>query len=52
MCTVETREQTWESAKACKAAGATILRGGAYKPSTSPYSFEYTEFTNPTNSTG
>ncbi|HLJ57054.1 MAG TPA: 3-deoxy-7-phosphoheptulonate synthase [Chthonomonadaceae bacterium] len=39
-CTVETREQTWESAKACKAAGATILRGGAYKPSTSPYSFQ------------
>lgn len=27
------------SAQACKAAGATILRGGAYKPSTSPYSF-------------
>ncbi len=38
-CTVETYEQTWESAKACKEAGATILRGGAYKPSTSPYSF-------------
>ncbi|MCX6379198.1 MAG: 3-deoxy-7-phosphoheptulonate synthase [Armatimonadetes bacterium] len=38
-CTVETYEQTWESAQACKAAGATILRGGAYKPSTSPYSF-------------
>lgn len=39
-CTVETYEQTLESAKACKAAGATILRGGAYKPSTSPYSFQ------------
>jgi 3-deoxy-7-phosphoheptulonate synthase len=39
-CTVETYEQTWESAQACKAAGATILRGGAYKPSTSPYSFQ------------
>jgi 3-deoxy-7-phosphoheptulonate synthase len=39
-CTVETYEQTWESASACKAAGATILRGGAYKPSTSPYSFQ------------
>ena len=39
-CTVETYEQTWESAVACKAAGATILRGGAYKPSTSPYSFQ------------
>lgn len=39
-CTVETYEQTWESAVACKEAGATILRGGAYKPSTSPYSFQ------------
>ena len=39
-CTVETYEQTWESAVACKAAGATVLRGGAYKPSTSPYSFQ------------
>lgn len=39
-CTVETYEQTLESAQACKAAGATILRGGAYKPSTSPYSFQ------------
>ena len=39
-CTVESYEQTWESAVACKAAGATILRGGAYKPSTSPYSFQ------------
>lgn len=39
-CTVETYEQTWESAVACHAAGATILRGGAYKPSTSPYSFQ------------
>ncbi len=39
-CTVETYEQTYESAVACKAAGANILRGGAYKPSTSPYSFQ------------
>lgn len=39
-CTVETYEQTWESATACHAAGARILRGGAYKPSTSPYSFQ------------
>lgn len=39
-CTVETYEQTWASAKACKEAGANILRGGAYKPSTSPYSFQ------------
>ncbi len=39
-CTVETYEQTLESAQACYAAGARILRGGAYKPSTSPYSFQ------------
>jgi len=39
-CTVETYEQTVETARAVKAAGATILRGGAYKPSTSPYSFQ------------
>jgi len=39
-CTIETYEQTMETAKAVKAAGATILRGGAYKPSTSPYSFQ------------
>jgi 3-deoxy-7-phosphoheptulonate synthase len=39
-CTVESYEQTWESAKACHEAGATIVRGGAYKPSTSPYSFQ------------
>ncbi len=39
-CTVETYEQTLESAQACRAAGATILRGGAFKPSTSPYSFQ------------
>ena len=38
-CSVETREQTVATARAVKAAGATILRGGAYKPSTSPYSF-------------
>ena len=38
-CTVETEEQLMESAWAVKAAGANILRGGAYKPSTSPYSF-------------
>lgn len=39
-CTVETYEQTWESASACRRAGARILRGGAFKPSTSPYSFQ------------
>ena len=38
-CTVETEEQLMESALAVKAGGAHILRGGAYKPSTSPYSF-------------
>lgn len=38
-CTVESEEQTIETAKAVKAAGAAILRGGAFKPSTSPYSF-------------
>jgi len=39
-CSVETREMTLETAKAVKAAGASILRGGAFKPSTSPYSFQ------------
>jgi 3-deoxy-7-phosphoheptulonate synthase len=38
-CTVETEEQLMLSARAVKAAGAHILRGGAFKPSTSPYSF-------------
>ena len=38
-CTVETWEQLMDSARAVKKAGAHILRGGAYKPSTSPYSF-------------
>jgi len=38
-CSVESEEQTIETAKAVKAAGAAILRGGAFKPSTSPYSF-------------
>ena len=39
-CSVETPEQVIETAKACKEAGATILRGGAFKPRTSPYSFQ------------
>ena len=39
-CAVESREQVMETAKAVRAAGATILRGGAYKPRTSPYSFQ------------
>lgn len=39
-CTVESEEQLMETARAVKAGGASILRGGAYKPSTSPYSFQ------------
>src|ERR687891_2477469 len=39
-CTVETREQTLETARAVREAGATILRGGAFKPRTSPYAFQ------------
>ena len=39
-CTVETREQTLETARAVAAAGATVLRGGAFKPRTSPYAFQ------------
>jgi len=39
-CTVESEEQLMTTARAVKAAGATILRGGAFKPSTSPYSFQ------------
>jgi 3-deoxy-7-phosphoheptulonate synthase len=39
-CTVESREQTLGIARAVRAAGATLLRGGAYKPRTSPYSFQ------------
>jgi 3-deoxy-7-phosphoheptulonate synthase len=39
-CTVESREQTLSIARACKAAGARMLRGGAFKPRTSPYSFQ------------
>lgn len=38
-CAVESPEQLLETAKAVKAAGANLLRGGAYKPRTSPYSF-------------
>ena len=39
-CTVESREQLLEAARAVKAAGATVLRGGAFKPRSSPYSFQ------------
>jgi 3-deoxy-7-phosphoheptulonate synthase len=39
-CSVETREQLMETAEAVKQAGAQMLRGGAYKPRTSPYDFQ------------
>jgi 3-deoxy-7-phosphoheptulonate synthase len=39
-CSVESREQLLETAQAVKEAGATFLRGGAYKPRSSPYSFQ------------
>ena len=39
-CTVESREQLLESAQVVRDAGAQLLRGGAYKPRTSPYSFQ------------
>jgi len=39
-CAVESREQLLESAHIVKAAGAQFLRGGAYKPRTSPYAFQ------------
>jgi 3-deoxy-7-phosphoheptulonate synthase len=39
-CAVETAEQTLEAAKMAKRAGATLLRGGAFKPRTSPYAFQ------------
>jgi len=38
-CSVESEEQTLETARGVRAAGARILRGGAYKPRTSPYDF-------------
>ena len=38
-CAVESEGQVFEAARAVKAAGANILRGGAFKPSTSPYTF-------------
>src|ERR1044071_7475998 len=38
-CSVETQEQLMETADAVKQAGAQVLRGGAYKPRTSPYDF-------------
>ena len=39
-CAVETPEQTMAAARMAQAAGATLLRGGAYKPRTSPYAFQ------------
>ena len=38
-CSVESREQTLDTARAVRAAGARILRGGAFKPRSSPYTF-------------
>src|SRR5258708_12935347 len=39
-CSVESRDQIFSTARAVKAAGASMLRGGAYKPRTSPYDFQ------------
>lgn len=39
-CSVESREQIVEVAKSVKASGASLLRGGAFKPRTSPYDFQ------------
>jgi 3-deoxy-7-phosphoheptulonate synthase len=39
-CTVESRDQTLETARAVRDAGAALFRGGAYKPRTSPYAFQ------------
>jgi 3-deoxy-7-phosphoheptulonate synthase len=39
-CAIESREQTLATARAVNAAGATMFRGGAYKPRTSPYAFQ------------
>lgn len=39
-CSIESREQLFETASAVRAAGAKVLRGGAYKPRTSPYAFQ------------
>ncbi len=39
-CTVESREQTLQTARVLRDCGATLFRGGAYKPRTSPYAFQ------------
>jgi len=44
-CSIETEEQVLETAHAVKASGAKILRGGAYKPRTSPYAFQGLQLT-------
>lgn len=39
-CAIESREQLMQTAESVRAAGAVLVRGGAYKPRTSPYSFQ------------
>jgi 3-deoxy-7-phosphoheptulonate synthase len=39
-CAVESKDQLWQTAVSIKSAGARVLRGGAFKPRTSPYSFQ------------
>src|SRR5512140_3363597 len=39
-CAVESEDQVFQAARAVRAAGAKVLRGGAFKPRTSPYSFQ------------
>ena len=39
-CAVESREQLFETARSVKESGANILRGGAFKPRSSPYTFQ------------
>ena len=39
-CSIETEDQLWAAAKGVRDAGAHVLRGGAFKPRTSPYSFQ------------
>ena len=39
-CSIESREQLWAAARGVQAAGAHVLRGGAFKPRSSPYSFQ------------
>jgi 3-deoxy-7-phosphoheptulonate synthase len=39
-CSIESRDQIYAAARAVQAAGAQVLRGGAYKPRTSPYAFQ------------